>query len=95
MPSKKNKWRRRGRLEFRRETKRFYDGSPWEPRCDVLYVRIRGIACGVVESFDWQATAPGKTLCVLTEVYSAARPVEAAHRIRAYLREREANDSQP
>lgn len=34
--SLKNKWRRRGRLEFRRETSRLSDGTPWG---DVLWVR--------------------------------------------------------
>lgn len=42
--SLKNKWRRRGRLEFRRETGRYHDGSIW-PGKDVLFIRIRRKAC--------------------------------------------------
>jgi hypothetical protein len=84
MPSKKNKWRKRGQFEFRRETKRYSDGTPWG--CDVLFVRVRKVACAIVEPFDWKACAPGKTLSVLTGTYRSARPVEAAHKVRDYLR---------
>ena len=41
--SLKNKWRRVGRLEFRRETARLSDGTP--EGYDKLYVRIKGKAC--------------------------------------------------
>lgn len=85
MASKKNKWRKRGRLEFRRETKRFSDGSPWSPPCDVLYIRVRKVACAVVEPFIWGDAAPLKTLSVLTGTYRAARPAEAARIVRDYL----------
>lgn len=85
MASRKNKWRKRGRFEFRRETKRFSGGDPWEPATDTLYIRVRGVACAVVEPFDWRGTAPGKTLAVLTGIHGAARPAEAAHRARSYL----------
>ena len=36
MPSRKNVWRRRGRFEFRRETARLSDGTPWG---DTLWIR--------------------------------------------------------
>lgn len=85
MASKKNKWRKRGRLEFRRETKRFSDGSPWEPRTDVLYIRVRRVACAIVEPFDWRGTAPGKSLSVLCGTYRSATPIEAAHMARRHL----------
>jgi hypothetical protein len=81
--SKKNKWRTRGRLQFRRETKRYSDGTPWG--CDVLFIRRRGIACAVVEPFDWDSAAPGKRLSVLTGTYRAANAVEAAKLARGYL----------
>lgn len=41
--SRKNKWRRRGRLEFKRETARLSDGTL--ENYDRLYVRIKGKAC--------------------------------------------------
>jgi hypothetical protein len=41
--SLKNKWRKRGRLEFKRETARFSDGTP--EGHDRLFVRIKGKAC--------------------------------------------------
>ena len=83
MASRKNKWRTVGKLQFRRETKRYTDGTPWG--CDVLYVRRKGVACAVVEPFDWEACAPGKTLSVLCGTYRAATAIEAAHMVKAYL----------
>ena len=50
MSSKKNKWRgRKGGIQFRRETKRFSDGTPWDPATDVLYIRVAGRDCYYVE----------------------------------------------
>lgn len=83
MSSRKNKWRKCGALEFRRETKRYDDGTPWGH--DVLFVRIKGKACAVIEPFDWRAVAPDRTLCLLAGSYSAETPLSAAHRARAYL----------
>ena len=40
--SLKNKWRKRGRIEFRRETRRLSDGTP---DGDVLFIRVRKKAC--------------------------------------------------
>jgi len=40
--SLKNRWRKLGRIEFRRETRRLSDGTP---DGDVLYIRVRGRAC--------------------------------------------------
>jgi hypothetical protein len=48
--SRKNKWRRRGRLEFRRETSRYSDGTP--EGGDRLFVRIKGKACVVFGDWD-------------------------------------------
>lgn len=90
MASRKNKWRgRKGAVQFRRETKRYHDGTPWG--IDVLYVRIAGKACAVVEPFDWKAVAPGKTLSVLLGTYHAAAPAQAAHMIRDYLKREASN----
>lgn len=86
MASRKNKWRKRGRLEFRRETKRFSDGSPWSPATDILFVRIKGKACSTVEPFDWSHLGePKKTVCVSAGTYRAASPVQAAHLARDYV----------
>lgn len=40
--SLKNKWRKRGSIQFRRETRRLSDGTP---DGDVLFVRVKGKAC--------------------------------------------------
>ena len=83
MASKKNKWRGpKGGLQFRRETKRYSDGTPWGH--DVLYVRIAGKACAVVQPCEWQCY-PDKTLSVLCGTYRAATAIEAAHMVRDYL----------
>ena len=86
MASRKNVWRRRGALEFRRETKRYSDGTPWG--CDVLYIRVKRRACAVVEPFDWSHLGTGKTLSVLCGTYRAATPIEAAHLAREYISNR-------
>lgn len=49
--SLKNKWRKRGRLEFRRESKRYHDGSIYGPGEDVLFIRVKGKAC-VFATYD-------------------------------------------
>lgn len=87
MASRKNKWRRRGRFEFRRETKRFSDGSPWVPATDILYIRIHRVGCAVVEP---NQSLPSKvtrdsSLWVLHDIYRATSPIPAAHSIRKYL----------
>lgn len=85
MASRKNKWRKIGdEIEVRRESKRYSDGSLWG--VDVLYIRIKGRACAVVEPFEWGACAPGKTLSVLCGTYRSASPIEAAHMAARYLR---------
>lgn len=78
MASKKNTWRTRGRFQFRRETKRYSDGSPWG--CDLLYIRVRKVACAIVEPFDWRGASPGSTVSVLCGTYRAARPAPPARR---------------
>jgi hypothetical protein len=83
MASKKNKWRKCGRLEFMRETKRYSDGTAWGH--DVLFIRIKGKACAFVEPFDWSFKGTKETLCIHTGTYEAATPLTAARRIRAYL----------
>lgn len=83
MASHKNKWRKAGRFEFRRETKRYHDGTPWG--CDVLFVRIRRVGCCVVEPFAWKECAPGKTLSLLCGIHSAETPIGAARHARQYL----------
>jgi hypothetical protein len=81
MSSKKNVWRgKSGGLQFRRETKRYSDGTPWG--CDALYVRIKGKFCCVIEPFEWSDCAKGKTLSLLMGNYSAQSPIGAAHAIR-------------
>lgn len=83
MASRKNVWRTIGRLQFRRETKQYSDGTPYG--CDVLFVRRKGVACAVVEPFEWGAVAPGKTLSVLCGTYRAATAAQAAHMAKRYL----------
>lgn len=89
MASRKNKWRRRGRLEFRRETKRYHDGTPWGH--DILYVRIHRKGCVIVEPFkldnpvsDWPP------LSVLCGTYRLGKAGEVAHLAREYLNYRAA-----
>lgn len=88
MTSKKNVWRRAGRIEFRRETKRYSDGSPWG--CDTLFIRIKGKACAVVEPFDWSHLKTGQSLSILCDTYQAATPLQAARVARAYLKRKAA-----
>ena len=84
MPSKKNKWRKRGRLEFRRETKRYSDGTPWGK--DVLYVRIRKVDCAIVEPMELESyRAAGNTLSVLPSLGSTYR-IDRPSRIPAIIR---------
>lgn len=87
MASRKNKWRRRGRFEFRRESKRYSSGDFWG--IDVLYIRIRRVGCVSVEPFEWGKVALGKTLSILSHshrsLYRATAPAEAAHLTRDYL----------
>lgn len=82
MASKKNVWRgKAGGLQFRRETKRYSDGTPWGK--DVLYIRVKGKFCFFLEPFDWGDVAPNKTIALFTGTYSAASPIQAAKIIRA------------
>src|SRR5262245_47173655 len=48
--SRRNKWRRRGRLEFRRETARLSDGTL--EKHDILIVRIKRKACVIFGEWD-------------------------------------------
>lgn len=86
MTSRKNVWRGKvGQLQFRRETKRYSDGSAWG--CDVLYVRVKGKFCCIVEPFEWP---DGKTLAVLCGNYMAVSAGQAARVIKQrYLKEME------
>ncbi len=88
MPSLKNKWRKRGRLEFRRETKRYSDGTPWGH--DVLYIRVRKHDCAIVEPCELDSyRQQGKTLSVLPSInstYRIVKPVQVPAIIRACLR---------
>lgn len=82
MASRKNKWRKCGKLEFRRETARYSDGTlMYEDR---LFVRVRGIACVVVAPFE-SKYQPEKTLSVLCGTYRLGRPGQVAHWARDYL----------
>ena len=86
MASRKNKWRKRGRLEFKRETARFSDGSPMGH--DTLFIRIRKKACVIVQPFDLAshgiASEPHR-VSVLVGTYRIARPTKAANYARDYL----------
>jgi hypothetical protein len=82
MASRKNKWRKRGALEFKRETKRYSDGTPWGH--DVLFVRIKGKACAIVEPCDF-ASLPSRTISVLCGTWRIVRPTQAPKLIREYL----------
>ena len=88
MASKKNVWRRRGKLQFMRKTKRYSDGTAWG--CDQLFVRIKGRDCAIVEPFDLQSYRDqGKTLSVLPSLgstYRIDRPSRIPAIIRASLR---------
>jgi hypothetical protein len=89
MASRKNKWRKRGRLEFRRETKRYHDGTPWGH--DVLYVRIKRVACAVIEPWDGPSSNPkAQAVSVLVGTYRLTTAIEAAHLARSYLFHKEA-----
>jgi len=88
MSSRKNVWRRRGRLEFRRETARYSDGSPRGN--DILYVRVRKVACVIVEPFtaewsDGRGRMHPNSVSVLVGTYRIARPAKAANYAREYL----------
>jgi len=85
MASRKNKWRRCGRLEFRRETKRYSDGTPWGH--DVLYIRVRRVACAVVEPWDGPTTCFGivPTVSVSAGTYRLTTAVKAARIARDYI----------
>lgn len=91
MAGRKNKWRTVGRFQFRRETKRFSDGTP--EGHDILWIRIPGKACVFVEPFDWKAAAPGKTLCINVGTFRAATPFEAAHLAKEYLLRKSVKES--
>jgi hypothetical protein len=82
MASRKNKWRKRGRLEFRRETARYSDRTPMG--YDTLYVRIRKVACVIVQPFESTSYGPNQ-VSVLLGTYRIARPAKAANYARDYL----------
>lgn len=88
MASKKNKWRKRGRLEFRRETARYSDGTSMGE--DRLFVRVRKVDCAIVSPFTIASyVAEGKTLSVLPSLgstYRIDRPSRIPAIIRASLR---------
>jgi hypothetical protein len=50
-----NVWRKAGRIEFRRETRRLHDGTPWGDGAEILYCRIRGKA-GAFAGMDAKGT---------------------------------------
>lgn len=93
MASRKNKWRSRGRLQFKRETKRYSDGTPWGH--DILFVRVRKQDCALVEPWTEIFPAghehhnPARRVSVLPSLGSTYRiisAVQAAKLIRASLR---------
>ncbi len=76
MASKKNVWRGpKGGLQFRRETKRYSDGTPWGH--DVLFVRVRRKACVVFEPFH-SDHMPEATMSALLGTYRLGGPVAMA-----------------
>ncbi len=84
MASRKNKWRKRGRLEFRRESGRYHDGT--QTGQDVLYVRVKGVACSIVQPFDMASyREQGDTVSVLCGTYRICSPIKAAHYARDYI----------
>jgi hypothetical protein len=88
MASKKNKWRgRKGEIQFRRETKRYSDGTPWGK--DVLFIRIAGVECCHVEPKEIPgATYAGKVWFSGVKTTSQAlTPVQAAKAILRHLRQ--------
>jgi hypothetical protein len=80
--SLKNKWRTRGALQFRRETRRFTDGSPYGG--DVLFIRIRGKACVIATTGDDAISRPGQIWCN-DGLYFCKPHVAAAKQLRAAL----------
>lgn len=79
-----NYWRRRGNLEFRRETKRLSDGTPWGNGAETLFIRIRGKACVFVGTDP--GTGPGKGTYANDGVYfKVTNPVQAARQLRTAL----------
>jgi len=81
--SRKNKWRTRGKLQFRRETRRYSDGSLMVG-CDVLYIRIRGKAC-VFATLE-PVKGPGTGFWANDGLYfKPTSPVQAANQLRRAL----------
>lgn len=81
--SRKNRWRTRGNLQFRRETRRYSDGSLMTG-CDVLYIRIRRKAC-VFATLEPE-TGPGTGFWANDGLYFKPKnPVQAANQLRRAL----------
>ena len=80
--SRKNQWRKAGRLQFRRETSRLSDGTP---DGDVLFIRIHRRACvfatlGPVPPHEEIQFWANDGL-----YFKPVNPVQAANRMRAAL----------
>lgn len=85
--SRKNKWRRRGRLEFRRETARLSDGTL--ENYDVLYVRIRRKACVIFGG--WTGDPSFGSLYLLAGTYQLGNAGKLVPVARDYLNYKAAN----
>ena len=79
--SLKNKWRRRGRLEFRRETARLSDGTL--EGYDRLFVRIKGKACVIFG--EWTGNPAFGPLYLLAGTYRLGTVSKLVPIAREYL----------
>jgi hypothetical protein len=83
--SRKNKWRTRGALQFKRVTNRYSDGTSYGN--DILFIRIRGKACVTAYSnceADGAICRPGK-IWANDGLYFCKSPVIAAKQLRRAL----------
>ena len=85
--SRKNKWRTRGAIQFKRETRRYHDGTP--SGGDVLFIRIRGKACvfATTEPSDSIINRPGQ-VWANDGLYFCKPAVIVAKQLRAALHAR-------
>jgi hypothetical protein len=80
---RKNKWRRAGRFEFRRESGRYSDGTP-DGR-DVLFVRIKGVACCYASTPYPESEGLSARIYYNDGLYFTGSPIKAAHKFRAAM----------
>ena len=84
--SLKNKWRKRGRLEFRRETARYSDRTCWIGK-DILFIRIRKHAC-VFATFDSEPAVVTGLWANDGLYFKPRNAIHCANRLMASLRVR-------